>query len=206
MEFYQVINQRRTVRDFKKQNIPQDVLLRILDAGLKAATHNHLREWEFVVLRDEKEKDNALQFVKGFAQGQSGFVRPEFASGTPMQKMLFEAVPKQYTMLNDSGCVILPFFKAGANLFPVTSMNALSCVVSTWCCIENIFLAATAEELACSIRFLVGDEGAKVAKVVGAPDTYMLSCYIGLGYPADNATALEQVACNTQERIHFGTW
>lgn len=44
MEFYQVINDRRTVRELKTEPIPADVLERIIAAGIQAPTYNHGRE------------------------------------------------------------------------------------------------------------------------------------------------------------------
>ena len=41
MEFYDVINKRRSIRQFEDREIPRDVLERILDAGLKAPSSNH---------------------------------------------------------------------------------------------------------------------------------------------------------------------
>lgn len=64
MEFYQVINDRRTVRELKTEPIPADVLERIIAAGIQAPTYNHGREWEFVILREKEEKENALHFGK----------------------------------------------------------------------------------------------------------------------------------------------
>lgn len=103
MEFYQVINSRRTVRNLTTEHIPVDVLERIIAAGIQAPTHDHGREWEFVILREEEEKENALQFVKAFAeaQGENRFVS---ASASPQQKMYADAMPKQYSMLAKSGC------------------------------------------------------------------------------------------------------
>jgi nitroreductase len=36
MEFYEVIEKRRTIRDFEKEDIPNDVLERIISAAMKA--------------------------------------------------------------------------------------------------------------------------------------------------------------------------
>ena len=44
MDVYEAMATRRTIRDFDDRLIARDVLLRILDAGLKAPSHNHLRE------------------------------------------------------------------------------------------------------------------------------------------------------------------
>jgi len=45
MNVYEAIDARRTVRDFDDRLIERDLLLRILDAGMKAPSHNHLRDW-----------------------------------------------------------------------------------------------------------------------------------------------------------------
>ncbi len=68
MEFYQVISGRRTCRAFLPKQVEADVLERILSAGLSAPSNDHLRQWEFVVLRQQEEKENALQFVKNFVE------------------------------------------------------------------------------------------------------------------------------------------
>jgi len=96
MEFYQVVG-RRTVRDFTGKQVPLDVLERILDAGLKAPTHDHLRNWEFVVLRTKEEIDNALPFVKKYVETfDSGFLNL-FPEDTSQRSMYNDAILKQYS-------------------------------------------------------------------------------------------------------------
>lgn len=51
MELYGAIYSRRVTRDFKDQIVPDEVLKRIINAGLQAPTHDHLRNWEFVILK-----------------------------------------------------------------------------------------------------------------------------------------------------------
>lgn len=205
MEFYQAVNNRRTVREFKAAPVSSDVLERIIAAGMQAPTHNHGREWEFVVLCEKEEKENALQFVKAWSATQEER-KSVSALGTTAQRMYAYAMPRQYTMLSESSCVILPFFKGGNSLFNGSYVNSLNSFASVWCCIENIFLAATAEGLACSMRIPVGNEGIKVAEAVNAPNGYMLPCYIGIGYPAENAAVVEQTKRPVKNALHFGTW
>ena len=56
MELYEVIEKRRTIRDFEDKPIEMNIIKRIISAGLKAPTNNHLREWEFVIFNDKKER------------------------------------------------------------------------------------------------------------------------------------------------------
>ena len=45
MEFYEVIEKRRSIRQFADGEISREVLERILNAGLKAPSSNHQRRW-----------------------------------------------------------------------------------------------------------------------------------------------------------------
>lgn len=53
MEFYEVIEKRRTIRDFENVAISTDVVERIIEAGLKAPTNDHMRDWHYVVIQDK---------------------------------------------------------------------------------------------------------------------------------------------------------
>ena len=65
MELYEAIAKRRTIRDFTDKVVPEDVLERILAAGLKAPTHNHARDWHFVVIREPERIAEVLKAVAG---------------------------------------------------------------------------------------------------------------------------------------------
>lgn len=206
MELYEAIYNRRIVRDFQDKTVPEEVLERIINAGLQAPTHDHLRNWEFVILEDKKDKEQALQFISNGVKPQLEILKQILVNGTPQQKMYAVAMPRQYSMLFNASHIILPFFKSNSGVMHPTSVSSLNPLSSIWCVIENIFLAATAEDLACSMRIPVGDEGINVAKVVGAPDDYLLPCYIGLGYPADDKPFVEQVEYTAKQKMHFGKW
>ena len=206
MELYEAIYNRRIVRDFQDKTVSEEVLERIINAGLQAPTHDHLRNWEFVILQDKKDKEQALQFISNGVKPQLEILKQILVNGTPQQKMYAVAMPRQYSMLFNASHIILPFFKSNSGVMHPTSISSLNPLSSIWCVIENIFLAATAEGLACSMRIPVGDEGINVAKVVGAPDDYLLPCYIGLGYPADDKPFVEQVEYTAKQKMHFGKW
>lgn len=205
MDFYKTIQNRQTVREFSDKTVPQEALERILDAGLRAPSHNHLREWEFLVLQEQNDKANALRYVEEQAKVQ-GEDKNLNLPASPVQKMYAYALPRQHSMLFSAPYVVLPFFKAGAGMFSSSSFSALNSFASVWCVIENIFLAAAAEGLACSMRIPVGDESKKVVKSVNAPQDYMMPCYIGIGYAADNFPALEQHQYTAKQKTHYGTW
>ena len=104
MEFYEAVNRRRSIRQFEDKEIPREILERILDAGLKAPSSNHQRRWELVTLT---EKAVIMELAK--------FVRPHPCriqeAKTPQQEMFKIAYPRQRSMIEESACVILPYFK-----------------------------------------------------------------------------------------------
>ena len=206
MELYDAIYNRRITRDFQDKIVPEEILEKIINAGLQAPTHDHLRNWEFVILQDKKDKEAALQFIKKGVEPQLEILKQILVEGTAQQKMYAIAMPRQYSMLMNASHIILPFFKSNAGVMNPTSVSSLNPLSSIWCVIENIFLAATAEGLACSMRIPVGEEGLNVAKVVGASQDYLLPCYIGLGYPAEDSPLVEQVEYSAKQKMHFGKW
>ena len=206
MDLYEAIYNRRIVRDFKDKTVPEDILEKIINAGLQAPTHDHLRNWEFVILKDKEDKEKALQFIKKGVEPQLEILKQILVEGTPQQKMYAVAMPRQYSMLFNASHIILPLFKSNSAVLNPSSVSSLNPLSSIWCVIENIFLAATAEGLACSMRIPVGDEGVNVAGVVNAPENYLLPCYIGLGYPSEDRPKIQQVEYSAKQKMHFGQW
>lgn len=158
----------------------------IIDAGLKAPTYNHLREWEFIVLHDTAEKEIALQYVKEWAE-KHGLTDPDklFPDGTVMQPMYKYAMPRQYSMLSTAPVIIIPLFKA--HKLNSENVSKLNVFASMWCVIENMFLAA-------------------VCKVLNVLDSYMMPCYIGIGCPALDSPEIEQHTYTVGQKMHFNKW
>ncbi len=113
-------------------------------------------------------------------------------------------MPRQYTMLKDAPYVIVPVFKSKElNGEYVSKLNPFATV---WCVIENIFLAATAEGLSCSMRIPLGKEHDIVKAKLKVPPTYMIPVFIGVGYASPEEKILEQYEPNLEKQIHRGKW
>jgi nitroreductase len=61
MDIYKTILMRKSVRAFKNEDVPDDVLTRILDAARLAPSANNFQEWRFVVVRDAKTRRKIAQ-------------------------------------------------------------------------------------------------------------------------------------------------
>ncbi len=207
MDFYDVINKRRTVREFLDKEVDFAIIKKILDAGNKAPTWNHNRNWNYIILKTKEEKEFAFTYAKKIA---NKFDADKYLNAyrpypiTLTQKMYGYAMPKQFSMLNDASYVIIPVFKnTNIKMDFLSSFNPLSTI---WCVIENILLSATAEGLACSIRIPMQDEHDEIKKKLKIPNTYMIPAFIGIGYEDTNSIILEQNKVDLDKQIHLGKW
>lgn len=207
MELYEAINKRRTVREFLDKDIDFEVIKRILEAGNKAPTWNHNRNWSYIVLRTAEEKEYAFEYAKKIADkfdAEKYLNAPRPYPTTLAQKMYAHAMPRQYTMLKDAPYVIIPVFKSKElNGEYVSKLNPFSTI---WCVIENIFLATTAEGLAYSMRIPLNEEHDIVKAKLKIPPRYMIPVFIGIGYANTSEKTLEQNVANLEKQLHFGRW
>ena len=60
MEFYEVLEKRRTYRDFSDREVSDEILKRVISAAFKAPTNDHLRQLEFVVVRGRENIAKSL--------------------------------------------------------------------------------------------------------------------------------------------------
>ena len=207
MELYEAIEKRRTVREFLEKDVDFEAIKRILEAGNRAPTWDHNRRWQYIVLRTDEEKDAAFAYAKKFAgkfDAERYLNMPRPYPITLGQKMYGYAVPRQFTMLKNAPYVIIPVFRAKElNGEYVSKLNPFSTI---WCVIENIFLAATAEGLACSMRIPLNEEHDVVKKILKVPPTYKIPVFIGIGYADPDEPELEQSYPDVESQLHFGAW
>lgn len=207
MDFYEAIEKRRTVRDFEDKPIPMDIIKRILSAGLKAPTNNHLREWEFVIVNDKKERLSVLNLEDMTGYDECEKMMDGFGMTDSDQRGMYHiAMPKQFSMLYNSGCLVLPFFKLREPLMNPTCLSSLNEFASIWCCVENILLAAAAEGIFGVTRIPMTEELEHIKNTLKHPDNYTMPCYIALGYPHRNAKLPVQKVINIDDRLHINHW
>ena len=205
MEFYEVLEKRRTIRDFSGREVSDELLRKVLDAAFKAPTNDHLRQFEFVVVRG---RENIARLVAPVAANTSAIQDPYIAKEKgSMDKdeytMFVDALPKQQRMLVESGCVVLPFFRQkDCPLCQPASQSSLNYFASAWAAVENILLAATAEGLACAFRIPIADEAEHVKRLVHAPEGYEFSYFLAIGYAAEDAHVCRQKAISVADRFH----
>lgn len=208
MEFYEVIEKRRTIRDFENEPLSQDVIERIIKAGFQAPTNDHMRDWHYIVIQDKNTVMKLLDIIpKGISDEDMELLIKDWNLSDREQQAAYKnAVPKQHKMLMDASVVVIPLLKQKTDILHPDNISHLNGFASIWCSIENIFLASTAEGYACNLRVPLGSEEEYARDVLGFPKDYFMPCFIGIGKPKKDAPVIKQKTIDIRERIHWNKW
>ncbi len=202
MDFYEVVEKRRTVRDFQSRPVEEEKLMRVLAAGLKAPTHNHLREWEFILIKDAEQRRRVIDAAKGkdFSENE---VNKAISQMEEWEKPAYlAALPVQKRMMLSSPELLIICFRMRKPFKECKTLYDLNNLASVWACIENILLAMAAEGLY-GVTFITNDTE-PLKKMLSIPSDYEVSALIPIGYPKEYY--VEQRPISLQEKLHYDKW
>lgn len=125
---------------------------------------------------------------------------------SPQQEMFKIAYPRQRSMIEESSCVVLPYFKIKYD--PKDSRNdyGLMDYGAAWTLVENILLAATAEGLGSVVHIPVKKEPEQIREFMKVPAGYYLPTLIMLGYAVKNAELPAQVKATAENKVRWNKW
>jgi len=205
MEFREVIEKRSTVRDFQRKEIPEWILEYAIKNGFKAPTYNHLREWDFIIIKNIESKltlieSEELDKILSIEQLENLF-RDE---DSIMKEMYIDAIPKQKRMILEAPLVVVVVYKPKTKIEKIKKIYDLNCLASVWTCIEN-FLLSLAEHDVYGVTFIPQNTERLKVKL-GIPEELEIASIIPIGYKADHANKLKQKTINIADRIHREEW
>ena len=205
-DFYAVVRKRRTVRSFQVKPIEQEKLHRVLEAGVRAPTHNHMREWHFVFLKDHDKRQAILELEEAFSRAPDQKFLDETLSKitNPYQREIYSySVPLQERMLLTAPAILIVCFRMEKPFSECETLFELNNFASAWLVVENILLAMAAEGLYGVT--MVPFRTSRVKRLLGIPDDYEIATFIPLGYPKKEPS-IRQIKINLEERIHIDEW
>lgn len=65
MDFYKVIKTRRSVRNYKPDSIPEEVLKKVLEAARIAPSGSNRQPWQFIIIKDPEIKNKMVKLCEG---------------------------------------------------------------------------------------------------------------------------------------------
>ncbi|GAU80012.1 nitroreductase family protein [Fusibacter sp. 3D3] len=204
MEFTEVVRKRRTIRDFSQEKVSPEIIEKALEAGLKAPSYNHLKEWNFVLVKDintrfaltqtEKMIEEATDELKQTLQGYEALVK----------QMYMDAVPKQKKMILSAPELLVVVYKPKTQVSVSERVYDLNCLASVWCCIENILLSLADSEVY-GVTFIPQNTFA-IKKILNVPEPLEVAAIIPFGYRVADSKIYPQKEVKLVERLHTDTW
>jgi 5,6-dimethylbenzimidazole synthase len=171
---YKAIFFRRDVRRFVSSPIPEEVIERLLLAAHHAPSVGFMQPWNFIVIRDPATRKSIKQaFLSARAREAEQFadVRKELYLSLKLEGI--EEAPLNI-------CVTCDPTRHGPAVLGRSS-NPQTDIYSTCCAIQNLWLAARAEDLGVGWVSILSE--ARLKELLRIPDHVIVVGYLCLGYP-----------------------
>lgn len=168
MEFYDVVHKRRAIRQFKPDMVPQDVVMRVLDAANWAPSGMNMQQWGFIVASGEKKKQLGECYGKAAEKMFQGMDEER-------RKMMVNSARE----FNGAPIVIVALTVADPNPF-----QGKMHLESASAALENLLLAACAEGLGTCWALGPLLEEAEIRRILNIPPEKEIVALTPLGYPA----------------------
>ena len=176
-DFYQLIEARKSIRKFKKEMPPKEVLDRILNAGLQAPSGKNRQNWRFFVITGKKREAY-------LAYSQKSWLGIKEILQKTLKPSLYEFTERFFFTLGDAPVVVFCYSVNTPEEKYHTSIG------SVYMAAENINLACVVEGLGCCTMGAPLEIKNEVDQFLGVDQLpeykageLELLCAIALGYP-----------------------
>lgn len=136
-QFYRLIQSRKSIRQFKSESVPKELIEKIIvEAGMHAPSGKNRQNWRFFVLRGEK-RDEYLKY------SQKSWMNIKDILKKRLKPSLYEFTERFFYTLGNAPVVVLVYSENSPEEKDLTSIG------SVYMAVENINLACVAEGLGC---------------------------------------------------------
>ncbi|MDZ7726889.1 MAG: nitroreductase family protein [Dehalococcoidia bacterium] len=153
---------QRAIRRFTSEDVPNDLVERILAIGTRAPSARNAQPWRFIVVRDRETKAKLGAIFDELGEQMYGAGAPDH---TPWEDVpLLIVVTSEYAFgTTEAGVAAL-----GASIYP---------------CVQNILLAAGAAGLGTVLTTRWRSREGDIRPLLGLPDSMAVHAIIPTGWP-----------------------
>jgi len=200
---YRVIRERRDVRRFKSDPIPEETLRRILNAAMQAPSVGYMQPSNFILIDNKEVRQR---------------VHASFLKANEEAKVLFPGERgEKYALLKLEGllecalniCITCDRERFGAVGLGRTCQPEMD-LYSTVCAVQNLWLAARCEGVGVGWVSIIKPED--LPPILGLPDTVVPVAYLCVGYTEQFAAEPELKTAGwnpeipTHELVFWNQW
>lgn len=171
---YRAIHTRRDVRnEFLSDDVPRDVLMRILDAAHHAPSVGFMQPWNFILIRDAATRRVVHEAFQRAARAEEAELAPERRAHYRSLKL--EGIITAPLNI----CVTCDRARHGATGLGRTQQPDTD-ILSTACAVQNLWLAARAEGV--GVGWVSILQASDLQEILGVPPGVAIVAYLCVGY------------------------
>jgi len=223
MEIVEAIHHRKSIRAFKPDSVPQEILKEIMELALRAPSWANTQPWEFAVVSGRKLEEIRQAFVERAEEQPNPdiprpreFPEPYDTRRRVLGRKVFELKgisredkekrkwwQLQGLRLFEAPCVIYIYIDRsfylqgdGLNIWPIFDCGLVA---------ENIMLLATKYGLGTIAQIQAVGHPGVLRKVLEIPDSKLIVLGIAIGYP-DWDDPVNQLHSEREPLDNISTW
>jgi 5,6-dimethylbenzimidazole synthase len=171
---YRAIHSRRDVRnEFLNEEIPLDVLMRILNAAHHAPSVGFMQPWNFIVIRDQAVRSAVHTAFERSARAEEEMIEPN--KRALYRSLKLEGILKAPLNI----CVTCDRNRDGATGLGRTQQPDTD-ILSTACAVQNLWLAARAEGVGVGWVSIMRES--ELRAILSVPEGVAVVAYLCVGY------------------------
>ncbi len=171
---YRAIYTRRDVRnEFLNENVPRDVLMRILTAAHHAPSVGFMQPWNFIIIRDQGIRCAVHTAFERAARAEEAMIEP--GKRALYRSLKLEGILKAPLNI----CVTCDRSRNGSTGLGRTQQPDTD-ILSTACAVQNLWLAARAEGVGVGWVSIMRES--ELRSILSIPENIAIVAYLCVGY------------------------
>lgn len=205
MGIFDVIYHCRAMRRLKPDPVPEELLLKLVDAGNQAPSGGNRQPTRWIIVRDPVQRKALAELNRKAVRSYIGsdVTRPgslPHQSEAKRERML-EAVLWQAEHMHEVPALVIACAELDA---PAGAGTAQLAGGSVWPAVQNVLLAARALGLGAAPTTLGLADRDAAKQVLAHPDNVAPVCLIPVGYPLGNFGPVTRLP--VQDTVHWDRW
>jgi nitroreductase len=185
LDLLQTIYTTRAVRRFRPDPIPDDVLVRLIEAATRAASGSNAQRWHFVVVRDPELRRRVGELYRAAFEGFYPPERLATESDPQFRRLAAASLHLAEHLGTEPPVLVLVCLLHGPRgIDPPTHVALRRSGASAYPAVQNLLLAARAYGIGGCLTTAHTIREDEVREVLGVPPHVETYALVPLGYPA----------------------
>jgi len=190
MNIYQTIQNRRSIRKFSQEPIPDEIINRLLEAMRQAPSGKNAQPWKFIVVQDSITRQEIAK-VCGFYTSSGREIRQDWIAEAPAIFIICGDPKAAFVKIIDDNRVIIAnwdFLEEKQKSGPVQWESGI--LVDLTIPMDHLSLAAIEEGLGGC--WVAGLDEERLKQILGIPVDWRVPAVMPIGLPIENPEARQR--------------